>query len=126
MKAMPEIIKINARNLRKNMTEAEKKLWKYIRRWQILKKQFLKQKPVMVYKENSWMPRYIIADFYCPENKLIIELDWSIHNLKEVLLLDKYKQNLLENIWYKVIRFQNKEIFENIDLVLEKIKVELE
>ena len=125
MKAMPGIIKETARKLRKNMTKSEKVLWENIRRWNILWKQFQKQKPIYVYTENSWLARYIISDFYCAESKLIIELDWNIHDLKEVLELDNYKEKLLTNIWYKVIRFKNEEIFNNIDKVLEKIKIEL-
>ncbi|MFC1798121.1 DUF559 domain-containing protein [Patescibacteria group bacterium] len=50
---MPEIIKITARNLRKNMTPAEIELWEYIRKGKILNKQFQKQKPIFVYEENS-------------------------------------------------------------------------
>ena len=123
---MPDIIKIAARNLRKNMTPAEIKLWEYIRKLKILNKQFQKQKPIFIYEENSWLPRYIIADFYCAESKLIIELDGSIHDIKEILVLDKYKEKLLINLWYKIIRFRNEEIFENIDWVVEKIKNKLE
>jgi very-short-patch-repair endonuclease len=123
---MPEIIKITARKLRKNMTLAEIKLWDYIRKWKILNKQFQKQKPIFVYEENSWLPRYIIADFYCPENKLIIELDWSIHEVEEVLILDKFKEELLINDWYNVVRFKNEEIFGNIEKVLEEIRKGLE
>jgi very-short-patch-repair endonuclease len=122
---MPEIIKEIARKLRKNMTKSEKVLWENIRRWNLLWKQFQKQKPIYVYTENSWLARYIISDFYCAEQKLIIELDWNIHDLEEVYLLDKFKENLLINKWYKVIRFRNEEVFENLDLVLERIKKEL-
>ncbi len=125
MRAMPEIIKINARNLRKNMTEAEKRLWEYIKRWKILWKQFQKQKPIFVYEENVWFPRYIIADFYCSEHKLIIELDWSIHEIQEVLLLDNHKEKLLKKKWYNVIRFKNEDVFGNIDFILNEIKMKL-
>ena len=125
MKAMPEIIKEIARKLRKNMTKSEITLWENIRRWNLLWKQFQKQKPIYVYTEDSWLARYIISDFYCSENKLIIELDWSIHNIDEVYLLDKFKENLLLNKWYKVIRFRNEEVFNDIDYVLEEIKKKL-
>ena len=123
---MPDIIKITARNLRKNMTPPEIELWEYIRKWKILNKQFQKQKPIFVYEESSWLPRYIIADFYCPENKLIIELDWSIHEVEEVLILDKYKEELLREAWYCVVRFGNEEVFGNIEKVLDRIREKLE
>ena len=126
MGAMPETIKETARKLRKNLTQAESYLWENIRKWKILWKQFQKQKPIFVYEEDSWLPRYIIADFYCSENKLIIELDWSVHSNKEVLELDKHKEMLLKNIWYKVIRFTNDEVFNNLEETFQTIKKQLE
>ena len=126
MRAMPEIIKETARKLRKNLTQAESYLWENIRKWKILWKQFQKQKPIFVYEEDSWLPRYIIADFYCSENKLIIELDWSVHSNKEVLELDKHKEMLLKNIWYKVIRFTNDEVLNNLEETFQTIKKQLE
>ena len=126
MRVMPEIIKETARKLRKNLTQAESYLWENIRKWKILWKQFQKQKPIFVYEEDSWLPRYIIADFYCSENKLIIELDWSVHSNKEVLELDKHKEMLLKNIWYKVIRFTNDEVLNNLEETFQTIKKQLE
>ncbi len=125
MKAMPDVIKIAARELRENMTKAEIQLWKYIRRKQLANKQFQKQKPIYVYTEDSWLARYIIADFYCAENKLIIELDWTIHDIPEILALDKHKQMLLVKSWYTVIRFKNEEVFNNLKKVLESITMSL-
>jgi len=55
----PDIIKQAARDLRKNMTPAEKFLWEKIRRWNIQGKQFQKQKPIFLYEESPWFPRYI-------------------------------------------------------------------
>jgi very-short-patch-repair endonuclease len=104
------------------MTPAEKALWEEIRRWKIYWKQFQKQKPIFVYKENSKLSRYIIADFICLEDKLIIELDGSIHNIPEVLQLDKYKEQLLENLWFRVLRFKNVEVFDDLEDVLWKIE----
>ena len=117
----PDIIIEISRKLRKNMTLSEKKLWGKIRKKQILWKVFYKQKPIFVYKEDFWLNRYVIPDFICTTDKIIIELDWNIHNLKEVYELDKYKENLLQNLWYKVLRFKNDEIFNDIKNVLEVI-----
>jgi very-short-patch-repair endonuclease len=115
------VIKETARELRKGMTPAEKLLWEDIRRWKICWKQFQRQKPISVQEEDSWLKRYVIPDFICLENKLIIELDWSIHNLPEVEALDEEKEILLKNLWYKILRFKNKDVFENKNKVLEKI-----
>lgn len=93
---MDDIIKIACRKLRQNMTKSEIILWNELKADKIWKK-FYRQKPIFVFKENSWLDRFIIADFYSPDNKLIIELDWSIHNLKEIYQLDLEKEKLLKN-----------------------------
>ena len=124
MPKIPEIIKLTARKLRNNMTWAEKVLWIYINK-KILNVKFLRQKPIFVYTENSWLNRFIISDFYCHSKKLIIEVDWNIHDNPEILKLDLHKEELLKNIWYNIIRIKNDDIFENIDNVIEKIKLKL-
>lgn len=72
------------------MTDSEIILWSYIRWWKIWAN-FLRQKPLHVSTDDNWFDRYIIPDFYCYDKKLIIEIDWSIHNLKEVYVLDQHK-----------------------------------
>lgn len=122
MKAIPDVIKIAARELRKNMTESEKILWEKLKAKKFYWIKFQRQSPIYLFTENSWLNRYIIPDFICYENKLIIELDWSIHGLKEIYNLDLAKEKILKNLWYKIIRFENQEVFKNIDIVLWKIK----
>ncbi len=117
----PEIITVAARNLRKNMTQSEKLLWTQLR-YDKLWIRFYRQKPIYVYTENSWLDRFVIADFYSEELKLVIELDWWIHLEKVVLELDREKEKLLKNKWMNIVRFKNEEILENIWEVLEKIK----
>jgi very-short-patch-repair endonuclease len=107
------------------MTKAEKELWEDLRRWKILWKRFQRQKPVCVLQEDSWHKRYVITDFVCLEAKLIIELDWEIHENSEILRLDREKELLLKNLWYKVLRFKNSSIFEDREQVLEKIEENL-
>ena len=121
MKAIPDIIKEVSRNLRKNMTESEKILWDKLKAKKLNWIKFGRQTPTYVFTENSWLDRYIIPDFICSEYKLIIELDWNVHNLEEVYILDREKEKILESAWYKVIRFKNKEVFENIEWILERI-----
>jgi len=103
------------------MTETEKILWNKLKSKQLKNIKFVRQMPFYVYTENSWLDRYIIPDFLCREFKLIIELDWSIHNLKKIYELDKYKENLLLNLWYTIIRFKNEEIYNNLEKSLNKI-----
>ncbi len=118
---IPDIIQWAARNLRKNMTKAEIELWSHIKDKQIWVR-FMRQKPIFVYTEDNGHNRFVIADFYCSGKNLIIELDGSIHDIMEVLLLDKEKEELLKHKWLRVIRFQNKEIFNDINKVLQRIQ----
>ncbi|NDK09822.1 endonuclease domain-containing protein [Candidatus Gracilibacteria bacterium] len=118
---VPDIIKQAARDLRKNMTPAEKNLWEYIKSGKLEGKNFLKQKPIFMFEEDSGFPGYVIADFICLEYKLIIEIDGNIHYTPEVLELDLYKQEMLLEKGFTVLRFRNEEILNNIDKVLSKI-----
>ena len=118
---IPDIIKLTARKLRKNMTESEIILWNFIRNKKLWVK-FLRQKPIFVFTENNWKDRYIIPDFYCFEKNIILEIDWNIHDLEEIYELDKYKENLLKNMWYKIIRIKNEDIKTNIYKVIENVK----
>ena len=120
MKA-PDTIKEIARNMRKDMTSSEKILWEHLKRKKLGWKQFQKQKPIFVYEESPWFPRYIIPDFVCLDEKLIIEIDGSIHIIPEIIEFDKYKQSLLENRWYRILRFTNEEVLHDMNKVLDKI-----
>ncbi len=121
---IPDIIKEISRKLRSNMTESEIILWSFIKWWKIWAR-FLRQKPVYVFTEDDWLDRYIIPDFYCYEKRIILEIDWSIHNLKKVYELDLYKEQLLLNMWFKVIRIKNEDIKNNINDVIKTIKSNL-
>ncbi len=117
---IPDIIKIASRNLRKNMTNSEKIVWLEIKNKKIWYK-FLRQRPLYLYTENSWHDRYIIPDFTCLELKIILEIDWNIHNKKEIIILDKHKEKLLQQKWYKIIRITNYEIKNNIKSTIKKL-----
>lgn len=100
-----------ARNLRKRMTDAEKFLWELLRDRQLNNLKFRRQHPLWNY----------IADFYCPELKLVIELDWSIHNTKEQKEIDKERDFIMREYWLTVKRFKNSEVFDEIEKVLQEI-----
>jgi very-short-patch-repair endonuclease len=121
---LPDIIKEISRQLRSNMTESEIILWSFIK-WSKIWVRFQRQKPIHIFNENNWLNRYIIPDFYCHNKKIILEIDWSIHNLKEIYELDLHKEQLLLNIWFKVIRIKNEEIKNNINNVIKTIKSNL-
>ena len=105
-----KIIFENAKELRKNMTNAEKILWGYLKAKPNGYK-FRRQHPLGIY----------IADFYCHKLKLVIELDGSIHDKEEVKMNDEERQKLIEEDGLIVIRFKNNEIMNNIDEVLKII-----
>ncbi len=82
-KPVPHIIKQTAQNLRNQMTQSEILLWNILKTDEIWVR-FNRQKPLYVYTENSWLHRFIIADFYCGARKLIIEVDGWIHNIPDI------------------------------------------
>lgn len=115
-----DIIKKAARELRKNMTPAEKLLWNRIRR-DISWCRFLRQKPLYVFTEDSGLDRFVIPDFYCYSKRLVVEVDGNIHNQHEIYFLDREKELLLEKYWITVLRLENDEIMNNIDAAMQKI-----
>jgi len=117
---IPEIIKVASRKLRKNMTDSEKTIWEKLKNKKLWYK-FERQKPIYLYTEDSGVDRYIIPDFICIELKIIIEIDWNIHELQEVLELDTEKEKLLKQKWFTILRLTNLEIKENINNSLQKL-----
>ena len=102
-----------ARILRREYTNAEKILWDELR-GNKLKVKFRRQHPLDMY----------ILDFYCPEIKLCIELDGSVHKIKENKEYDKDREAYLKQKEIKILRFWNTEVENNLKEVLEKIKFE--
>lgn len=105
------LIFARAKELRNRLTDSEALLWNHIKGKQLGIK-FRRQHPISNY----------IADFYCHEIKLVIELDGSIHNLPEIASTDFERQKHLEEIGLTVIRFTNRELYHNLNQVLDKIK----
>ena len=104
----------NAEALRYRMTAAEDLLWGYLKGKQLGVK-FRRQHPLGIY----------IADFYCHQHKLVIELDGSIHNLPDIIQNDIERQTNLELDGLKVLRFTNDQIFNNLNKVLEDINTQI-
>ena len=104
-------LKVYSRQLRKNMTDAERLLWSKLRRKQLKCFQFYRQKIIGSY----------IVDFYCPKAKLIVELDGSQHYDMKGIIKDRIRDNYMKNLGMKVLRFSDKEIFENCRGVIERI-----
>jgi leucyl-tRNA synthetase len=110
-------ITLLARDLRKNQTPAEKILWEMLRKKQVIGYKFLRQHPIFYHLDGNWVDFYI-ADFYCSELKLIIELDGPIHdNNKEY---DFERDSKLMNKGIQIVRIKNEEL-KDIDLTMSKI-----
>jgi len=124
MKQVPKNIREIARKLRNNMTKSEIRLWARIKNEHLWVK-FLRQKPIYMFTEDSWWERYIIPDFYCSEKQVIIEVDGWVHDVKEVLELDREKENLLKLQWIQVIRVTNDEVLKDTDQCVIKLQKNL-
>ena len=103
----------NAKALRKEMTSAEKELWNELRNRKLNNLKFRRQHPFQNY----------IADFYCHELGLVIEIDGGIHNVADNKLYDSDRTSALNDLSLTVIRFSNQRVMENIDEVLIEIKL---
>ena len=109
MKAYNKDLVRNAQALRKNMTPEEKHLWY----------DFLRTHPVR-FSRQKVLGKYI-ADFYCAEAKLVIELDGSRHYTEEGKQYDEERTAFLEEYGLTVIRIPNTEIHKNFRGVCEYI-----
>ena len=100
-----------ARLLRQQMTDAELKLWSRIRRKQIFGVQFYRQKPLLDF----------IVDFYAPSVDLVIEVDGGQHLEPEQQRRDSLRDERLEKIGIRVLRFDNTQVLQELDAVVERI-----
>jgi very-short-patch-repair endonuclease len=113
------------RELRVNQTESEKLLWSRIRNRKLLGKKFLRQHPIFF--DLSGKETFYIADFYCHELKLVVEIDGEIHKYKKNK--DEERDKILELLGLAVIRIKNELIMNSINEVfysLKKTMVDLE
>jgi very-short-patch-repair endonuclease len=106
----------NVRELRRRQTKAEAVLWKHVRNKK-LGKTIVRQKPIIFYSGNYKM--YFVADFFCMESKLIIEVDGKIHEHQKEY--DKVRDTTLQNLGYRIIRIKNETIFNNLQAALKLI-----
>ena len=96
------------RALRKSLTPAEARLWKLLQKSQLEGRKFRRQHSAGPY----------ILDFFCPEEKLAVELDGEAHNNLVRWEYDEERTMALQRYGIRVIRFENREVFENPEGVL--------
>ena len=100
------------KQLRNNGTSAEATLWKSLQKRQLDGRKFRRQFSVENY----------ILDFYCPSEKLAIELDGAHHYTSAGIKLDEERDAFLNSLGITVLRFENIEVFRALESVLEAIK----
>jgi very-short-patch-repair endonuclease len=111
--ATPEIIS-KAKELRRKMTGVENILWDRLRNRRLTDFKFRRQHPIWIF----------IADFYCHEAKLVVELDGDIHKNPEVKERDENRNYEIERFGIKVLRFANEEVENDLEKVLGMIEAE--
>ena len=99
--------------MRKTMPEPERHLWMHLRNRRFKGRKFRRQ--AVIGKR--------IVDFFCPALALVIEIDGDTHNPESDTKADK---NLLSEYGFRTVRFTNREVMQNLDGVLEKLKLILE
>ena len=121
MTTMQIAIKI-ARELRKNQTVAEIKFWSHVRGRKFKGYKFQRQLPI--FYEYYGSERFFIADFYCCERHLVVEIDGGIHETQEDY--DQIRTEIMEiQKDIHVVRFKNEDIMNNIESVLSKLNQKL-
>ncbi|MDX5418771.1 MAG: DUF559 domain-containing protein [Hymenobacteraceae bacterium] len=99
------------RDLRNNSTGAEGELWKYLKGGQLHGRKFRRQHSI----EN------FILDFYCPSERLAVELDGQLHFSGIAHSYDQERDLQLKTLGITVLRFENKEVFQQLEAVLHEI-----
>lgn len=102
-----------ASKLRQNETPAEKLLWEKIKDRQIEGEKFRRQHPL----------KKFALDFYCYRLRLGIELDGKQHLIPEIKFYDQDRSEILEEYGIYILRFTNQEVFNDMDRVIETIRL---
>jgi len=102
-------IRIRARQLRRDQTDAEQKLWGKLRDRQLGGAKFRRQHPIGPF----------VTDFCCAQRKLVVDLDGGQH--AEDVASDQKRSRFLEERGYRVLRFWNYDVLGNTEAVLERI-----
>ena len=116
MRGVDDFKRDRARDLRKRAPSAEQALWARLRNRKLGGFKFARQQPIGPY----------FVDFVCRDRKRIIEIDGATHSTDAEIARDRSRAAFLESLGYAITRFQNIDVFENIDGVVETILARLE
>ena len=111
-----------ARELRRNPTPAERKLWSHLHNKQLNGYRFVRQKP-LVYQQYNKKRYFFIADFYCARKKLVLELNGKIHDFQKQY--DYNRDLVLDGLGIHTLRIKNREL-NQLMLLRKKILRALE
>ena len=100
------------KELRHHLTSAEAVLWSALQRRQLEGRKFRRQHGIGKY----------VVDFYCPSEKLAVELDGAVHFTPEGKKHDEHRDAEIHQLGIQILRYENREVFENLEAVLEDIK----
>jgi len=120
--SLKERAKTLARQLRKNSTKAERKFWELVRNRRFNNYKFYRQK--VLFYEYHQIKKFFIADFYCHQKKLIIEIDGGIHEQQKEY--DQNREEILKSLDLTVTRFTNEDIENQIETIFSKLNNALE
>ena len=115
MRSLTAKTQARAKQLRHNLTPAERKLWNALRNRSLEGFKFLRQAPVDPY----------IADFLCREAMLIVEVDGATHSTDRQHAHDRRRAAVLEAKGYRLLHVQNPEVHGNFDGVIDAILIAL-
>ncbi len=117
----PKLIAISkqlCRELRKKSTPAESIFWEAVRDRRFLNRKFYRQHPIFF--DILGKETFFISDFYCYEEKLVIEIDGAYHERQKEY--DELRSSVINLLGINVIRFKNEEVENDIESVLIKLK----
>lgn len=100
------------KDLRNNATEAESTLWQHLKGRQVAGRKFRRQHSI----------GFFVLDFYCPSDRLAIEVDGDVHDTPDAMAHDEERQNAIETLNITVLRFRNDDVLHRIEQVLARIR----
>lgn len=115
------VAKVVARELREKQTKGEIIFWEAVRNRRFIRKKFLRQHPI--FYDHFGKETFYVADFYCAEARLIVEIDGKIH--EHTKGPDKLRSSVISDLGMKVVRFKNEDVEQNLKRVLRELRINL-
>lgn len=110
-----------ARELRRRQTRSEYIFWQAVRNRKLEGKKFLRQHPILI--DYLGRETFFVADFYCADSKLIVEIDGQIHNKQRER--DSLRPFVINDRGMKVVRFRDEEVEMDLERVLKELRKHL-